>query len=99
MDTVFRGITELHIISDIFNDVPWWFPLIGIAVFMYGIAHHPILAIAMFALLLAFVVMTHRRWTLRLIVLVILVCAVHDTLTGEIFGPPAKIAVHAARRV
>jgi hypothetical protein len=98
MDTIFRGVTELHLISDIFNDVPWWFPLIGIAVFIHGIAHHPILAVAMFALLLAFVVMTHRRWTLRLIVAVFLVAAVHDLLTGQL-NPPAKLAVHAARKV
>jgi hypothetical protein len=90
-------MNELNALSDIFNDVPWQFPLIAIGVFIYGIAHHPILAVAMFALLLAFVIMTHGRWTLRLIVAVILICAVHDTLTGEIFGPPA-IVTPAARR-
>jgi hypothetical protein len=92
-------MNELNALSDIFNDVAWEFPLIAVGVFIYGIAHHPILACAMFVLLTAFVVMTHRRWTLRLIVAVVLVCAVHDVLTGEIFGPPAKIAAHAAKRL
>jgi hypothetical protein len=92
-------MNEVNALTDIFNDAAWEVPLIAIGVFVYGIAHHPLLAIAMFVLLLAFVVMTHGRWTLRLIVAVILVCAIHDTITGEIFGPPAKIAVHAARRV
>jgi hypothetical protein len=90
---------ELHILTDIFNDLPWGVPLLAIGAFVYGIAHHPILACAMFVLLTAFVVMTHRRWTLRLIVAVVLVCAVHDVITGEIFGPPANIAAHAAKRV
>jgi hypothetical protein len=92
-------MNELNALSDIFNDVAWELPLIAVGVFIYGIAHHPILACAMFVLLTAFVVMTHRRWTLRLIVLVILVCAVHDTLTGKIVGPPAKMPVHASSRV
>jgi hypothetical protein len=92
-------MNELNALSDIFNDVAWELPLIAIGVFVYGIAHHPLLAIAMFVLLTAFVIMTHGRWTLRLIVAVVLVCAVHDTITGEIFGPPTNIAVHAARRM
>jgi hypothetical protein len=92
-------MNELNALSDIFNDVAWELPLIAVGLFIYGIAHHPILACAMFVLLTAFVVMTHRRWTLRLIVAVVLVCAVHDVLTGELFGPPAKIATPTARRV
>ncbi len=71
-------------IVELFHEIPAMFPLTGVAVFLYGLAYSPPLAVIMGGVLLAFVVLTRQRWILRLFITVILVAVIHDALTGEL---------------
>jgi hypothetical protein len=75
----------IYFVKGFFEEIHPLFVFIAVGVFLYGLAKSPVLAIAMGATLFAFVILVRGRWLLRLFILMWLVAATHDALTGQLY--------------